>query len=185
MGKVTTIKASAESYAAQFARRYEVSLASVLVVDIFLEQEVSATISLAPKPIFGDDSGILETEYATFKVNVLGLLDYYDCEVIEHTSSEVLGSLSYYFYFFLPKRKTGALIILRISDHVQTPHEGESADRWKDRLSAYSGNKAAKLTGVSRQKWKLKDIIINNKHYSDFDEAYDAIDRYLKRQCKK
>lgn len=117
-------------------------------------------------------------DWESFILNIEGLFEYYDYEIVKESFSKV-SKTSHYFYFYA-KDKDGMIKVkfmysLRVSEH---DNEYANAVLKADTEIVAQLNKKSK---ASKQKWKIKDIVVNDSKFSDYDEAYDYIDEYLER----
>ena len=180
------------------AARYDVRPENVLVLDVFVEQIVTAVTAEAAAvselaPLYEGD-GIHNQnafrEFEDFVVNILGLLSTFGFKDVEYDISIPSGT-SHYFTFYpidkngFPKEKQ--LIILRISDHDRT--EGMSPEeRHEFRRKQAAENKmtadryAAKFGKRKNQVWAFKNIVINENEFDSYDDAFDEVERYLREK---
>lgn len=132
-------------------------------------------------PVMWDNKKIDEqalADYDAFVSNVYEILyTFFDIVNIEKSNR---SETSWYFWLYAKNKDdkvaTKVLIRLRLSDHELPDTHDEQAE------NEYIGREAEKYKRPKdklRQRWKLKNIVVNNDTYSSYDDAEDAIDEYL------
>lgn len=152
----------------------------VLRLEIIVEYEFEeAEEQLAASTIFSindkrnKSNNPTMIEFHEFLVNIFGILESYDFVVKEHHWSDRKNSKSYYFNFYPTDEskniRTEFFITLRISDY-------DIANMWKQSI-AYRKQMAKQYSmSPSRQKTRFKQVIINNKTWSNYHGALLYID---------
>lgn len=122
------------------------------------------------------DSQVL-ADYHAFIETVRDLIaDYYNLHIYYKNSSD---DNSFYFGF-LAKNSDGSFLLdfeatIRISNH--DPHGTPQADHAKKEQN----EELMKLTdGVRPRPWR-KNIIVNDREFSSYEEAYDQVDSIVQR----
>ncbi len=123
-------------------------------------------------------------DYNSFVTNVYGIIsEYFDIvEIEESTKSDT----SWYFWIYAKNENgeiaTKFLIRLRLSDHEYTQRHSTELEK------AFVDKKAQELKRPREkklQKWRIREIIVNDETYHSYDEAEDAIDEELEAYSKK
>lgn len=115
--------------------------------------------------------------YNEFVINTLSVFDAHDFEIIEEHQSPYSKSE----YFSLVKKEDlnnadyKYILFIRLSDHSNNQITRKATKKF------YS-DKADQLKqpkNKSKQVWKLKEITVNNKSYSSYEDALEDIDKRL------
>jgi hypothetical protein len=168
------------------ARKYGVSPDSILVVNVVLEEVDTIPIAASYPTTKVESGAVIENfvlqEYEDFVMNVMGIFPALNIDVIDYVISEQSG-VSHYWYFFPPNSTSKRLIIFRLSNHFR--HAGKTNTE-KSTLVKQDNTKhqarVAKLTGNPKQRYKLKEIVVNGSlkaTYNNYDDALEGIDRWL------
>lgn len=124
-------------------------------------------------------SAIALSEYESFLISALDIFDDHDFEVIQEKDSPY--SQSYYAAFVKKDQIEDAdykyILFVRLSDHAnnKATYKGKQA---------YYRDLAEKLkqpTAKTKQLWKLKEIVVNNKTFDSYDAALLEIDKLLRQ----
>lgn len=123
-------------------------------------------------------------DYNSFVTNVYGIIsEYFDVVEIEESSK---SDTSWYFWIYAKNDDdiiaTKFLIRLRLSDHDYTQRHSAELEK------AFVSKKAQEFKRPLEkklQKWRIKEIVVNNETYHSYDEAEDAIDEELEEYSKK
>ena len=149
----------------------------VKVVLELISDEIAATKIL---PLHPDgekyDKHALDL-YDEFIMDALAIFDYYDFIILDEHQSPYTKSE----YYTLVKKSQYEqqdcryVLFIRLSDH-----ETESEIR-KSKMRYYSAvaDEIKKPTTKHKQVWRLKEIIVNNQHYSSYEDALADIDKRL------
>lgn len=136
----------------------------------------AATVRPFTKPD-GSVDELAVADYTDFVINLLGVFDRSDFEVIEERESPY----SHSFYFDLVKKDQAAnkdykyVLYIRVSDHPLDKAKASSQRKW----FASHANEQKQPKTKSKQVWKLHNIIVNQDTYNTYDEALDATEEKL------
>ncbi|MCM1226177.1 MAG: hypothetical protein NC320_01970 [Clostridium sp.] len=165
-------------------------LANEYVVDVYYDvpdESVWSVISAGITPVAWGDNRVDEqalADYDAFVDNVYAALcAFFDVVDIEESNR---SDTSWYFWLYAKNNDgdvaTKFIIRLRLSDH-----EYPARHRVQDE-KAYVEKKAQTYKRPAEKKfqeWKIKNITVNGKKYSSYDEAEDAIYDELEAYSKK
>lgn len=116
-------------------------------------------------------------EYEDFIVNLLGVFDRCDFEVIEERESPF--SFSHYFDLVksddITNKDYKYILYIRVSDHELEKGRLSVQREWYADHAETQKQPATK----SKQKWKLKRLTVNKDTYFSYDEALDDIEHRL------
>lgn len=125
-------------------------------------------------------------EYEDFVINVLALFDYYDFEVLDEQYSNK-SKTSMYFTIYRKSESNEAdikcLFFIRISDHDYQEKSKENRKETEKNRTEYHKREAERLKQPKtkkRQKWKVRNIIVNDEIFDSYTEALDAVEKMLK-----
>ncbi len=118
-------------------------------------------------------------EYEDFVINLIGVFDRQNFEVIEERESPY--SHSYYFDLVkkdqLDKKQYKYILYIRVSDHELSKERIDIQRKWfADHAESQKIPKSK-----SKQKWKLKRLTVNKDTYYSYDEALDDIEAKLEK----
>lgn len=140
---------------------------------------VSSSSSLI-KPLTlpdGSEDILAIDEYEDFIVNLLGVFDRCDFEIIEEHESP--SSHSYYCDLVkkdqVKNKNYKYILYVRISDHALNPEQEHNQKKWFSDHAEIQKTPKSK----SKQRWKLKRITVNKDTYFSYDEALDDIEERL------
>ena len=140
-----------------------------------LECDVAASIPLLKT---GDVYDPLALDlYEEFIINVLAIFDAHDFEILEEHESPYSKSN----YFSLVKKSDKLsndykyILFVRISDH----NNREETKKSKKNYYANLADKLKQPTTKSKQRWKLKEIVVNNSRYFSYEDALTDIESRL------
>ena len=125
----------------------------------------------------GSEDTLAVEEYEDFVINLLGVFDRCDFEVIEERESPY--SHSYYYDLVkkdqFNKKDYKYILYIRVSDHELGPERKQNQRKW------FSDHAEAQKTpkSKSKQRWKLKRLTVNKDTYYSYDEALDDIEDRL------
>lgn len=120
-------------------------------------------------------------DYQTFQQNMWAMIDYYGFQTLRMKSSKSKPHTSKYAWIAYAehvKQESIPLIIrLRVSDHAQAfgPERRKQIREEEQREADELKQPATKR----RQKFIVSDIVVNNKKYSSYEEALNAIDQMI------
>ena len=155
------------------------------------------------RPIY-DEHGNIDryalNEYENFIVNVYGLLDSKRFEEVEVQQSDH-SKTSWYAWFYV-KNKDGSInsnyiVRLRISDHINHARFSDKTSPEAARLKKYAEKSESQhlqdfanlhkqpCDKSSNQKYYATDIVINGDTFSDYLDAFEAVDYLIDRIYNK
>lgn len=153
-----------------------------LRITVVYEECSKAQVDSSIEPLC-DDNGVYSStalsEYESFLISALDVFDDHDFEVIQEKDSPY--SQSYYAAFVKKDQIEHAdykyILFVRLSDHAnnKATYKGKQA---------YYRDLAEKLkqpTAKTKQLWKLKEIVVNNKTFDSYDAALLEIDKLLRQ----
>lgn len=116
-------------------------------------------------------------EYEDFVINLLGVFDRCDFEVIEERKSPY--SFSYYFDLVKKdqanKKDYKYILFVRVSDHELTEQKKSNQKDWlNDRAESLKQPETK-----SKQVWRLKRLLVNKDTYFSYEEALEDIEGRL------
>ena len=139
-------------------------------------QDVAASSSIKPMQLPDGSYDIVALEeYEDFVINLLGIFDRANFEVIEERKSPY--SQSYYFDLVkkdqVDNKSYNYILYVRVSDHSLSPQKVSEQNNWYS-LHAESQKQS---TTKSKQKWKLKRVTVNKDTYLSYDDALDDLEK--------
>lgn len=172
----------------QTAKIYEIDV----IYDVGTEDSIDIFSVLCSytdtiKPIKLYDGRVDEqalADYDAFVSNVYECLSYYFdiVDIQESNRSET----SYYFWLYAKNTDnviaTEVIIRLRLSDHQYPKHHSKRAEtRYvSDTAQAYK-----RPATKPYQRWKIKNIVVNDTEYDSYDAAETAIELEMKQLSKR
>lgn len=151
-----------------------------IVVTVYYTNPNGSIYSTDVLPLRNPDGSFDELAldyYNEFVINALEVFEEHDLEIVEEHESP--RSMSNYFTLVKKEDLENAdykyLLFIRLSDH---DNRRESKKATKE----YYNNRAQELKqppAKTYQKWKLKEITVNNKRFSTYEEALEEIDKRL------
>lgn len=124
-------------------------------------------------------------EYEDFVINVLALFDYYEFEVLDEKYSNK-SKTSMYFTIYRKSESNEAdikcLFFVRISDHDYKEKSKEDRKKTEKHRKEYHEREAERLKQPKtkkRQKWKARNIIVNDETCDSYNEALDKVEKIL------
>ena len=139
---------------------------------------VAASSDSEIKPLLKVDGTVDQlalSEYEDFVINLLGVFDRADFEVIDERHSPY--SCSYYFDLVKKdqenKKDYKYILFIRISDHLLSKDREKYRNDWFNSRAQQLKEPKSK----SKQVWKLKQIVVNKDTYYSYDEALDELEK--------
>lgn len=147
-----------------------------LTITVEFYNQIAASI----RPLVNEDGTPDEgaiAEYEEFIVNALEIFDRYDFEVLEEAESDRSHSMYYSFvkHDDIENKNYKYILFIRISDHSIDEHSMNGRRK-------YYSSEASKLKQPEtkrKQTWKFKDIIVNDKLFSSYDDALFEIEKRI------
>ena len=116
--------------------------------------------------------------YDEFIVDALAIFDYYDFVILDEHQSPYTKSE----YYTLVKKSQydkqeyRYVLFIRLSDHDTDVETKKS----KMRYYSAKADEIKQPANKNKQVWRLKEITVNNEHYTSYEEALDDIDKRLR-----
>ena len=158
-----------------------------ITVDIdVIYEAVSSSVAAAfsnIRPVYDENDEIDEqalADYDNFVEEVIGEMEYHDFKLLR--ASESKSSATSRYYTFANEHQVEAkdikyIVFLRISEHHEMLDEDQKAwvrEQRKKDLEKFKQPKSKK-----KQKFKLKEILVNNETYTSYDEALEEAVRRI------
>ena len=116
--------------------------------------------------------------YDEFIMDALAIFDYYDFVILDEHQSPYTKSE----YYTLVKKSQydkqeyRYVLFIRLSDHDTDVETKKS----KMRYYSAKADGIKQPTNKNKQVWRLKEITVNNQHYTSYEDALDDIDKRLR-----
>lgn len=140
-----------------------------------ISDERNEDVELAATTSISQDT---EQEFLQFVQNVIGILDYYQFDVLENHRSDK-GSLSYYISFYATDENNVVIpdyiVHFRLSTHGVKNIYKKSRNYYHDLANKHD------LSGKGRQRYRFYNVVIDGKMYP----TYEAALTYLEGICEK
>lgn len=160
------------------------------IIDVYYsvpDESVWSVISAGITPIVWGDNRVDEqalADYDAFVDNIYAALcAFFDVVNVEESNR---SDTSWYFWLYAKNKDgdvaTKFIIRLRLSDHDYPAHHKENDEKAYVERQAQTYKRPA---GKKFQRWQIKNIVVNNTSYQDYDEALDAIYDELETYSKK
>lgn len=160
-----------------------------LKLAIVVEFELISNVAAAIHSIYNKDGSIDEaalTEYDEFLINLYSVFDYNEFELIEEKQSNRSETSMYYALYDRTKSTKSdikCIVFVRVSDHDYKEKKTKENKKITDKhRKQYFSNEAERMKQPKdkvRQKWKMRNVVVNNTKFSNYDEALDYIDKML------
>ena len=148
-------------------------------IDVHLEpivNNVAAAFSNI-KPVYDDNMEIDEqalADYDNFIEELLGELEYYDFKLLR--ASESKSSVTSRYYTLANEEQVESddikyIVFLRISEHHASLDEEQKA--WVRNERRKDLERFKKPVTKKHQKFKVKEIIVNNESFASYDDALE------------
>ena len=128
---------------------------------------------------YGRLQGIAKAEYDEFLINIMEVMDACGFEILDEHQSDRVGSDSAYFTIYKKSESSETdikcLVFIRISDHDMNEETNRQRKQYHEMLAEKYKQPRTKV----KQRWKFRNIIVNNETFSSYDEALDDIERKL------
>lgn len=142
-------------------------------IDVYFKFDDSQIAASEIRPIRLSDSTIDDQAIADYQAFILQTVMYLEdigFKVLEEHQSK--SSQTSYYYTLVNEESYNKgnykyIIFLRISDHAVNLNQKE-----REWVNQFRRNTATKL----HAKWKLRNIIVNDSKYEDYDEASEAVE---------
>lgn len=132
-----------------------------------------------------DDMGNVDpqalADYRTFQSNVDAMIDYYGFSILRAKDSKSEPHTSKYEWIAYASQvhagDTPLIIRLRISDHEQ-----KFGPEYKKEIGQKERREADELKRPKtkrKQRFIVTDVVVNNKKYSSYEEALNAMDKII------
>lgn len=142
-----------------------------------ISDEIAATKILPLKPDGEKYDKHAVDLYDEFIMDALAIFDYYDFIILNEHQSPYTKSE----YYTLVKQSQYEkqdyryVLFIRLSDHETEIETKKSKMRYYSAIADEIKQPATKR----KQVWRLKEIIVNNQHYSSYEDALADIDKRL------
>ena len=154
-------------------------------LDINISVSIQSTMNIAASdvtPILDPNNNVDEqakADYDSFVDTVFQIIEYYGFQCIKKRSSESYPFTSRYTWIAHDSEIENAdvpmYIRLRISNHAQDINNTDEYERVKQREKKES--QEIKLPATKRrQRYKIKNIIVNSESFSTYEEALNAVE---------
>lgn len=120
-------------------------------------------------------------DYYTFQQNFAIMIEYYGFSILRAKDSKSKPYTSRYSWIAYASQAHAAdtplLVRLRVSDHMQefSPTRNKEIRRQEQE----EANELGLPAGKRRQKFIVTDVVVNNKKYSSYEEALNAMDKII------
>ena len=149
-----------------------------ITVEFEMMKDIAAATEIRPLRLADGsyDQRALD-EYTDFVVNVLGIFDRADFEVIEERHSPYSDS----YYFDLVKKEDFAnkdykyIVYVRISDHDLSSDSAKTQNEWISNHAQQQKQPKSK----SKQVWRVNRITVNKDTYYSYEEALEDLENRL------
>lgn len=157
-------------------------------LNIIVNFELITDIAAAIHPIYNKDGSIDEaalTEYDEFLINLYSVFDYNEFELIKEEQSNKSETSMYYALYKKSESNEEdikCIVFVRVSDHDYQEKTREDKKKTEKHRKKYFTDEAERMKqpkDKKRQRWKIRNVVVNNEKYSNDYEALDAVDRML------